>query len=65
MDFNTLIGLDAEEAKIILKQNNFNNIEVKINAKEDDKCNTTLVCAVKQEGNCITLICGNFYFLTN
>ena len=65
MDFNTLIGLDVSEAKSILNQNNFVNIIVKINAKEDDKCNTNLVCAVRQDKDLITLICGSFYLIND
>ena len=65
MDFNSLIGLEVIEAKKLLIENNYNNISVIINAKEDVKCNTTLVCAVKPSEDGITLICGTFYLLDN
>ena len=63
MDFNTLIGLEEFEAKQILTQNGLDDIETIINAKIDERCNRTLVCAVRQTKNHITLICGRFYIL--
>ena len=63
MDFNELIGLEENSAKEILKGNGFENIKTVINAKEDEKCNKLLVCAVKQTEDVITLICGKFYII--
>lgn len=65
MDFNDLVGLEENEAKQILSQNGFSDVKTIINAREDEKCNKTLVCAVKQTENRITLICGRFYFIEN
>ena len=63
MNFDDLIGLEESEARKILAQNGYNNINTFINSKEDNKCNKALVCAVKQADDGITLICGEFYIL--
>lgn len=61
MDFKSLIGLEESEAKAILLKNGYNNIEIKINAKHNENCDTHLVCAVKENDGKIILICGEFY----
>lgn len=63
MDFENLIGLDEQTARKILQENGYNNITTILNSKENEKCNTTLVCAVKNFGENITLICGEFYII--
>ena len=61
MDFSSLIGLEESVAKKILNENGYNNIEVKINAKHDERCDSLLVCSAKEENEKVTLICGEFY----
>ena len=61
MDFNSLIGLEEKKARQILNENGYNNIETKINSKENDLCDTMVVCAVRENHGLITLICGEFY----
>lgn len=63
MDFDVLIGREEPIARKLLLENGYNNITTIINSKEDDKCNTTLVCAVQTQGDAITLICGEFYLI--
>ncbi len=59
--FEKLIGLEITKAKEILNADGYNNIEVIMNSEHDDKCDTTIVCAVKQDGDSIKLICGEFF----
>jgi hypothetical protein len=61
MDFNSLIGLDEQKARQVLIENGYNNIETKENSKDNDLCDTKVVCAVRETENKITLICGEFY----
>ena len=61
MDFNSLIGLDEQKARQVLIENGYNNIETKENSKYNDLCDTKVVCAVRENVNKITLICGEFY----
>ena len=61
MDFNGLIGLDEEKARQFLIKNGYNNIETVINSKDNNLCDTKVVCAVKKADEKITLICGEFY----
>ncbi len=61
-DKNKLIGLEISKAKEILKLNGFKNIEIILNAKHNDKCDTNLVCAVRETEENIILICGEFLF---
>lgn len=63
MDFEKLIGLDEQTARKILQENGYSNITTVLNSKENEKCNTTLVCSVKNLGENITLICGEFYII--
>ncbi len=63
MDLNDLIGYEMSEAKQLLKNEGFENIDIIINSKENEKCNKTLVCSVRQTDNHITLICGQFYII--
>ena len=59
-DFNSLIGLKLEKAKEKLEQSGIKNIKVVMNAEHDEKCDSVLVCAVKQTETEIILICGEF-----
>ena len=60
MDFNSLIGLTDSEAKQILIQNGYSDIEIKINSKHDEKFDALLVCAAKEDDEKVILICGEF-----
>ena len=60
MDLNSLIGLQEAEARQFLKKNGYNNIETMINSKHNELVDTRVVCAVKQSGEKIILVCGEF-----
>lgn len=60
-DFDSLIGLEVGEAKEILAKNGFNDINIVINSKQNDKTDKLIVCATKQSGTFVTLVCGEFY----
>lgn len=57
---NSLIGLKEEDARQFLLKNGYNNIETIKNSKNNDKCDTFIVCAVRKNGDKITLVCGEF-----
>lgn len=57
---SSLIGLTITEAKEKLKENKITEIEVVDNFKENDRCNTKIVCSVKIDDNKCRLICGEF-----
>ena len=59
--FEKLIGLEITKAKEILKSEGYNNIEIIKNSEHNDKCDTTIVCAAKNESGSIKLICGEFF----
>ena len=61
MELNNLIGLPEEKARQFLLKNGYNNIETKINSKEESLTDTRVVCAVRENGTKVTLICGEFY----
>ena len=61
MDFNNLIGLEEEKARQFLIENGYNNIETIINSKDNNLCDTKVVCAVQHMNEKITLVCGEFY----
>lgn len=61
MELNSLIGLDMQTARQILNKNGYTNIEVKINSKDNNLCDTKVVCAVRENLGIVTLICGEFY----
>ena len=60
IDTNELIGLTEEEACRILCESGYNKVEVKRNSVKNEKCNTSLVCAVRLDGEIVTLVCGEF-----
>lgn len=60
-DLNNIIGLTVKEAQLILNKNGYKNINIINNYKHNDKCDTLLVCAVRQSKNDVTLIVGEFY----
>lgn len=59
-EFDELIGTDCDSASKYLGQNGYNNIKIVLNSKHIEGCDTKLVCAVRVEGNSVTLICGEF-----
>ena len=61
MELNTLIGLEEQTARQILIKNGYTNIEVKINSKDNNLCDTKVVCAVRESSGIVTLVCGEFY----
>jgi hypothetical protein len=63
MDFDSLIGLEESQARFLLSKNGYNNIITVINSKDDNNCNKDLVCAVKYQGDIVTIICGKFYII--
>ena len=60
MNKESLIGLEADEAKQILHQNGYNKVSIKINSKEIPCSNSTIVCAVRENNNEVELVCGKF-----
>lgn len=61
MDLKNLIGLELNEAKKVLNEFGYNDIEEVINSKKNELCDTLVVCAVRENGTKITLVCGEFY----
>lgn len=61
MEFNDLIGLDVTDAKKVLNNFGYNDIEEVINSKSNDMCDTLVVCAVRESNKKITLILGEFF----
>lgn len=60
IDFNDLIGLEVDDACKILNSFGYNKINKIKNSKEDERCNCALVCAVRADGDIVTLIYGDF-----
>lgn len=61
MNFDDLIGLEESQARFLLLNNGYNNIETFINSKDDDNnYNKLIVCLVKYDGIVVTIICGRF-----
>ena len=61
MDLKDLIGLEVKKAKKILSEFGYNDIEEIINSKDNELCDTTMVCAVRENGTKVTLVCGEFF----
>ena len=61
MDLKDLIGLEVKKAKKILSEFGYNDIEEIINSKDNELCDTTMVCAVRKNGTKVTLVCGEFF----
>lgn len=59
-DLNSVIGLDEQEAILILKKNGFNNIKTVLNSTANIQNATRLVCAVRKNIDEIVLVCGEF-----
>ena len=60
-DFESLIGLEKEEALKILEAGGYKNVDVVINSKSNDLCDTYLVCKAENQNGRVVLICGEFY----
>ena len=61
MDFKDLIGLDVIDAKKVLNNFGYNDIEEVINSKTNELCDSIVVCAVRESNKKITLVCGEFF----
>ena len=61
LDLKSLIGLEVNVAKEMLSADGEYKINVIINSKPNDKCDTTIVCNAKHEEGVINLYCGEFY----
>ena len=60
-DLFSVIGLEEQKAIELLKKNGFDKINIKINSKHNDLCDTNLVCGVQENENGVTLVCGEFF----
>ena len=61
LDLKSLIGLELSEAEKLVLANGEYKINVIMNSKQNDKCDTVIVCNAKQDGGVINLYCGEFY----
>ncbi len=61
MDFKSLIGLELSKAKKVLYDFGYNDIEEVKNSKENELCDSLVVCAVREKDKKINLVCGEFY----
>lgn len=59
-DFDSLIGLEAQNAKQILNNAGYNKVNIVLNAEHKNECNTIIVCAVRVADDGISLVCGEF-----
>ena len=60
-DFESLIGLSKDDAIKILQNNGYNKIEIIINSKSNDLCDSQLVCKAEEKNGIVRLIVGEFY----
>ena len=60
-DFEKLIGLEKEKAEDILHELGYKDIEIVINSKRNELCDSLLVCKADENEGKVTLICGEFY----
>lgn len=63
VDLVDLIGLSVEDACKILEKFGYNKINKIKNSKEDERCNCSLVCGARINGDVVTLILGDFLVL--
>ncbi len=59
-NFEALIGIDEPEARKLLIDSGYNKINTINNDKNNNKTNTQIVCKASYDGDCVTLICGDF-----
>ena len=61
-DIFSVVGLEKDEAVKILNKEGFKKVNVMINSKYNELCDTVIVCSVKEQNDeSVTLICGEFY----
>lgn len=60
-DLESLIGFKVDKAKEKLEIEGFKNVVVVLNSEHNDKCDEVIVCAVREQDGCVTLICGEFF----
>lgn len=60
-DFESLIGLKKDDAIKILKNSGYNDIEIIINSKSNDLCDSFLVCKAEEKDGKVMLVLGEFY----
>ena len=58
--FSNLIGLTEDKAKEMLMQQGINLAHVVVNARHNEKCDTMLVCAVREKAEGVELVLGEF-----
>ena len=61
MDFKDLIGLKVDDAKKVLNNFGYNDIEEVINSKTNDQTDTLMVCAVRHDHKKVILVLGEFF----
>ena len=61
MDFKDLIGLKVDDAKKVLNNFGYNDIEEVINSKTNDQTDTLMVCAVRHDNKKVILVLGEFF----
>ena len=61
-DIFSVIGLEKDEAVSVLYNAGFTKVNVIINSKYNELCDTLIVCSVKEHSDeSVTLVCGEFY----
>ena len=60
-ELKKLIGLDIEEAKKLISADDEHKINIIMNSKHNEKCDSVIVCNAKLENGVINLYCGEFY----
>ena len=60
-EFESLIGLKKDDAIEILKNNGYNDIEIIINSKSNNLCDSYLVCKAEEKNGMVMLVLGEFY----
>lgn len=59
-DFDSLIGIEVQKAKLILEDAGYKNVNIILNAEHKIECDTIIVCAVRVADDGISLVCGEF-----
>lgn len=60
-NFESLIGQKKDKALEILANNGYKDIEIIINSKKNELCDSQLVCKAIQENGKVVLVIGEFY----
>ena len=61
LDFNSLIGLEKDEAVRILNKNGYNKIDMVISSKSNELCDSLLVVKAEEKNDKVRLVLGEFY----